>query len=126
MPDKVLIIEDTVDIADALKILIEMQGYRVIVAHDGFEGCQKAADERPNLILMDLALPGMDGLEATRQIRSQPGGSEVPIVCVSSYARGYEEELLEAGCNEVLSKSSFITSFVPTLQKYLDGSNSAE
>ncbi len=119
MPQTVLIIEDTEDIAEALQVLIEMQGHRAIVAYDGLEGCQRAEAERPDLILMDLALPGMDGLEATRQIRSQPGGDEVPIVCVSSYARGYEQQLLEAGCNEVLSKSSFISSFVPTLQKYI-------
>jgi CheY-like chemotaxis protein len=119
MPQTVLIIEDTVDIAEALQILIEMQGYRAIVAYDGLEGCQLAEAERPDLILMDLALPGMDGLEATRHIRGQSKHADVPIVCVSSYARGSEEQLLAAGCNEVLSKSSFITNLVPTLKKYI-------
>jgi|SRR5687768_6283765 len=119
MSKKVLIIEDTVDIADALKILVEMQGYEAVVANDGLEGCDRARDERPDLILMDLALPGMDGLEATRMIRSRPEGAQTPILCVSSYAGGHEEELLVAGCNEVLSKSSFIAAFVHTLNKYL-------
>ena len=119
MPKKVLIIEDTEDIAEALKILIEMQGYKAVVARDGFEGCRMALDELPDLILMDLALPGMDGLEATREIRATREGCDTPIVVVSSYAAGAKEQLLEAGCNEVLTKSSFIASFGPTLTKYL-------
>src|SRR5688500_8455083 len=119
MAKKVLIVEDTDDIADALKILIEMQGYDAVVARDGFEGCRMAMDESPDLILMDLALPGMDGLEATREIRATPQGSNTPIVVVSSYAAGAKEQLLEAGCNEVLTKSSFISSFGPTLTRYL-------
>jgi len=119
MAKKVLIVEDTEDIAEALKILIEMQGYDAVVARDGFEGCRMALEELPDLILMDLALPGMDGLEATREIRATPEGSDTPIVVVSSYAAGARETLLEAGCNEVLTKSSFISSFGPTLTKYL-------
>ncbi len=119
MYKKVLIIEDTEDIAEALKILIEMQGYTAVVARDGFEGCRMALEELPDLILMDLALPGMDGLEATREIRATPQGANTPIVCVSSYAAGAKEQLLEAGCNEVLTKSSFISSFGPTLARYL-------
>lgn len=121
MPKKILIVEDTEDIANALKILIEMQGYEAVIAQDGLEGCELARTAEPDLILMDLAMPGMDGLEATREIRSLPKGRETPIVVVSSYAHGLENDLLEAGCSEVLSKSSFIAAFVPTLKKYLAG-----
>ncbi len=119
MAKKVLIIEDTADIADALKILIEMQGYNAVIAGDGQEGCRMALEELPDLVLMDISMPEMDGLEATREIRSQPANAKTPIVCVSSYTRGHESELIEAGSNEIMSKSSFIGALVPTLQKYL-------
>lgn len=107
------------DIGGSLKRLIEMEGYEAVVAVSGFEGLDMAQDENPDLILMDLSLPDMSGIDLTRQIRSLPEGAEIPILCVSSYTRGVEEEVLEAGCNEIFSKTSFITSFAPTLKKYL-------
>lgn len=119
MSKKVLIVEDTADISESLKLLIEMQGYSAIVASNGLEGCRTARNEIPDLILLDLSLPDLDGIEVAREIRSQPETSEIPIVCVSSYTRGLEKEILEAGCNEVLSKTSFMISFLPTLHKYL-------
>jgi two-component system, cell cycle response regulator DivK len=119
MPKKILIIEDTDDIADALQLLLEMRGYEAVVARDGFEGCLKAREEEPDLILMDIALPGLDGIEATREIRSHPEGSDTPIICVSSYASGREKEIRMAGCNEVMSKITLIDSLDATLRKYL-------
>ena len=120
MAKKVLIIEDSWDISESLKLLIQMEGYEVVVAHSGSEGCQKAQDERPDLILMDLSLPDVSGIEVTREIRSTQEISETPIVCVSSYAEGREAQVLAAGCNEVLSKTSFMSRFETTLKKYLD------
>jgi CheY-like chemotaxis protein len=120
MAKKVLIIEDSWDIGESLKLLIQMEGYEVVVANSGFDGCQKAQNEKPDLILMDLSLPDLDGIGVTRRIRSSPETSDIPIVCVSSYAEGREAEVLAAGCNEVLSKTSFMSLFEPTLKKYLE------
>lgn len=120
MAKKVLIVEDTTDIGDALKQLIELQGYQAILASTGFSGVRMAAAQQPDLILMDLLLPDMDGIDAIREIRSCSENSSTPIVCVSSYADTYEDEVLEAGGDEVLSKTAFINSFKPTLRKYLE------
>ena len=120
MPKKVLIVEDTADIRESLKLLIQMQGHEVVAAKDGFEGCRMAAEEQPDLILMDLALPGMDGIDATREIRSRPETVSTPILGVSSYSDRFGAEALEAGCDEVMSKTAFINAFIPTLKKYLN------
>jgi DNA-binding response OmpR family regulator len=120
MAKKVLIIEDSADISGSLKLLIEMEGYDAVIANSGLEGWRKAIDEKPDLILMDLSLPDLNGVDLTRQIRSHPGISEVPILCVSSYTRGREVELLEVGCSEVFSKTSFMISFGSILTKYLE------
>ena len=119
MPKKVLIIEDSVDIGDSLKMLIEIEGYEAIVARRGFEGFDMALKEVPDLILMDVDLPDVNGIDLTRSLRAERQTSEVPILCVSSYTFAMEDEVLSAGCNEVFTKSSFITSFGPTLKKYL-------
>lgn len=121
MPKKVLIIEDTFDIGDSLKKLIEYEGYEAVVASGGFEGLDMARVGAPDLILMDVALPDISGIDLTRELRSHPQTSEIPILCVSSYTGGIEEEALSAGCNEVFSKTSFMIAFAPTLKKYLDG-----
>lgn len=120
MPKKVLIVEDSFDIGDSLKLLIEHEGYDAVVARSGSEGFEKALDEGPDLILMDVNLPDINGIDLTRKLRAQPQISETPILCVSSYTFKIEDEVLSAGCNEVFSKSSFMTSFAPTLKKYLD------
>ena len=120
MAKKVLIIEDSADIGESLQRLIEMKGYDAVVAHTGVEGTEKALEEKPDLILLDLSLPDMDGLEVTRQIRLSFDQFEVPIVCVSSYAEGRKDEIVAAGCNDVMSKTSFINSFEATLRKYLE------
>jgi two-component system cell cycle response regulator DivK len=117
---KVLIIEDSVDIGDSLKLLIEFEGYEAIVARRGFDGFNLALEERPDLILMDVDLPDVNGIDLTRDLRAQQQTAEVPILCVSSYTFDMEEEVLKAGCNEVFSKTSFMTSFGPTLKKYLE------
>jgi two-component system, cell cycle response regulator DivK len=120
LPKKVLIIEDSVDIGDSLKQLIEFEGYIASVARLGYEGFIMALEEGPDLILMDVDLPDINGIDLTRRLRSEPQTSETPILCVSSYTFQMVEEVLSAGCNEVFSKTSFMTSFAPTLRKYLE------
>ena len=124
MAKKVLIIEDSADIGESLKRLIELEGYDAVIARTGVEGTQKALDEKPDLILLDLSLPDMGGLEVARQIRMSFNRSELPIVCVSSYAEGRRDQIVAAGCNDVMSKTSFINSFEATLRKYLERNGS--
>jgi DNA-binding response OmpR family regulator len=120
MPKTVLIIEDEPDIAEALKMLIEMNGHRAIVAPDGQEGSDLARAERFDLILMDLSMPRKDGLDATREIRACAENADTPIVGVTSFATPEKRlELLQAGCAEVFTKTAFMASFEKTLEKYL-------
>jgi CheY-like chemotaxis protein len=119
MSKKILIVEDTRDISEALKLLIEMHGYVVATASSGFAALQMVKNDPPDLIVMDLAMPDLGGEEVVAEIRSDPSYASVPILCVSSYTEGQEAQLLAVGFNEVFSKSAFIISYGPTLRRYL-------
>lgn len=101
----ILLVEDTEDNRQMMKNLLEMSGYQVVEATNGREAVELAAQVKPEIILMDLSLPFIDGLAATRQIRSMPGLSEVPIVAVSAHdSADFHSHALEAGCNAYITK----------------------
>jgi len=102
---KVLLVEDTEDNRQMMRRLLEMSGYRVVEAINGVEAVKLASEEKPGIILMDLSLPLIDGLTATRRIRSLPGLSKVPIVAVSAHdTADFHSEALAAGCNAYVTK----------------------
>ena len=104
-PLTVLLVEDTEDNRFMMRRLLEMSGYRVIEAVNGKQAVEAAISERPDLILMDLSLPMLDGLAATRRIREQNGSARVPIVAVSAHdSADFHAEALAAGCNEYVTK----------------------
>ena len=101
----VLVVEDFEDNRFMMRRLLEMSGYRVIEAVNGQEAVDKAYAERPDLILMDLSLPHLDGLAATRRIRAYDGLGQVPIVAVSAHdTADFHADALAAGCNEYVTK----------------------
>ena len=102
---KVLLVEDTEDNRQMMRRLLEMSGYWVVEAINGVEAVKLASEEKPRIILMDLSLPLIDGLTATRRIRSLPGLSKVPIVAVSAHdTADFHSEALAAGCNAYVTK----------------------
>ena len=102
---KVLLVEDTEDNRQMMRRLLEMSGYRVVEAINGVEAVKLASEENPRIILMDLSLPLIDGLTATRRIRNLPGLSKVPIVAVSAHdTADFHSEALAAGCNAYVTK----------------------
>ena len=102
---KVLLVEDTEDNRQMMRRLLEMSGYRVVEAINGVEAVKLASEEKPGIILMDLSLPLIDGLTATRRIRSLPGLSKVPIIAVSAHdTADFHSEALAAGCNAYVTK----------------------
>jgi CheY-like chemotaxis protein len=102
---KVLLVEDTEDNRQMMRRLLEMSGYRVVEAINGVEAVKLASEEKPGIILMDLSLPLIDGLTATRRIRCLPGLSKVPIVAVSAHdTADFHSEALAAGCNAYVTK----------------------
>jgi CheY-like chemotaxis protein len=101
----VLVVEDFEDNRFMMRRLLEMSGYRVVEAVNGNQAVEAAAHEHPNIILMDLSLPQLDGLAATRRIREQQGTLRVPIVAVSAHdSADFHAEALAAGCNEYVTK----------------------
>ncbi|MCK6537576.1 MAG: hybrid sensor histidine kinase/response regulator [Polyangiaceae bacterium] len=116
---KVLHIED--DPANRLLVrkLLAVAGFEVVDAQDGLEGIRKAAAERPDLVLVDIAMPGLDGYEVTLRLRSQPELFGVPIVAIT--AEGSRETSLAVGCDGFLQKPIDARSFAATLRGYLDG-----
>ncbi len=102
---KALIIEDHPDMLDVLSRQLEMLGFAVITASSGLDGVEKASGEKPDLILMDIMLPGMDGREATRRIRANPMLKDIPILATTVLFRESElNECIEAGCNDYMVK----------------------
>jgi two-component system cell cycle response regulator DivK len=101
----VLLVEDTEDNRQMMRRLLEMSGFRVVEAINGKEAVEVASQVHPQVILMDLSLPFIDGLTATRQIRSLPGLSKVPIVAVSAHdTADFHTDALNAGCNAYVTK----------------------
>ncbi len=102
---RILVIEDTEDNRLILADLLSSAGYELIEAVDGLQGVAAAEREKPDLILMDIQLPGIDGYEATRRIRKIPALAGVPIIAVTSYAlSGDEAKTREAGCDGYVAK----------------------
>ena len=100
-----LVVEDFEDSRFMMRRLLEMAGYRVVEASDGEQAVRIAEETHPVLILMDLSLPKLDGLAATRQIRQKKGLKRVPIVAVSAHdSPESRTEALAAGCNEYVTK----------------------
>ena len=101
----ILVIEDYSDTRELLATLLQRRGYKVIEAEDGVEGLLKAGWTYPDLIIMDLSLPEMDGVEAARRIHSQAKLSQVPIFVVSAYlTEAVRADVRAAGCSEIFSK----------------------
>jgi len=104
-PLTVLLVEDTEDNRYMMRRLLEMTGYRVVEAMNGEEAVKMAASESPQLILMDLSLPVIDGLAATRLIRKLPQLESTPIIAVSAHdTSDFQSEAIDAGCNSYLTK----------------------
>jgi two-component system cell cycle response regulator DivK len=105
MSKTILVVEDQEDNRRILRDLLTSVGYRLIEAHTGLQGVEKAAELKPDLILMDIQLPGLDGYEATRRIKAQPELSGIPIIAVTSYAlSGDDAKAFEAGCDGYITK----------------------
>ena len=105
MSKKILVVEDTEDNRQILRDLLSTAGYDIVEAYDGAEGVAKAAEHKPDLILMDIQMPVMDGFEATRRIKADPALKSIPVIAVTSYAlSGDEEKTRAAGCDGYIAK----------------------
>ena len=102
---RVLVVEDTEDNRKIIRDLMTSAGYEMIEALDGGAGVAMAAEHKPDLILMDMQLPVLDGYEATRRIKADPALAHIPVIAVTSYAlSGDEDKARTAGCDGYIAK----------------------
>jgi len=117
---RILVIEDNETNIYLVGFILKKNGLEVIEARSGEEGVELAIKEKPNLILMDIQLPGIDGLEATRRIRESEAEEEVPIIALTSYAMtGDRDKSLAAGCTGYIEKPINPDTFMGEIEKYL-------
>ena len=119
MSKKVLIVEDYDDSREFMKLLIEAFGYETITATNGSEAVEITKEESPDLILMDMSLPVMDGIRATEIIRNSVNISQMPIVAVTAHGKVIAKRAMEVGCNQVIDKPLDFNSFELILNQYL-------
>ncbi|RII26939.1 MAG: response regulator [Geobacter sp.] len=120
MKTKILYIEDNEQNMYLVTFILEKHGYEICAATDGQEGIDLAARIRPDLILLDIQLPCMDGYTVARQLRTNPDLAAIPIVAVTSYAMaGDRDKALAAGCNGYIEKPINPDTFVLQIEQHL-------
>jgi CheY-like chemotaxis protein len=123
MSDKytVLCVEDNLDMQEMLQFILQKAGYHTEFANNGLEGVQKTADVRPDLILMDVMMPDMSGIEAVKAIRRKPEHQHIPIIILSSYTAGnLIDEALDAGAVTYLEKTILPKKLAEVVKSYLE------
>jgi CheY-like chemotaxis protein len=121
MAKRILVVEDNPDNRILITDVLTSLDYEVLVAVDGAEGVSKATAEVPDLILMDLSLPHMDGWTATGHIKANPALTHIPIIALTAHAMvGDREKALQAGCDDYVSKPIDLRELAGKLAQYLD------
>ena len=124
---KVLVVDDNKDNIFLIRYILQKSGYQVIEAIDGLSGVRLAIEEKPDLILMDIQLPDIDGLEATQRIRESGANGNVPIIALTAFAMsGDRDRALAAGCTGYITKPINVKSFTNAIEKYLAAAQSVE
>lgn len=117
---RILVVEDNMDNMTLIADVLESLNYTVIKATDGEQGIKVALDENPDLILMDLSLPRMDGWTATRHIKADPNVQHIPVIALTAHAMvGDRERAIDAGCNDYLSKPINLKELASKLTQYI-------
>ena len=117
---RILVVEDNETNLYLIRFMLEKSGHEVIEAKEGAVGVELAAKEKPDLILMDVQLPDIDGLEATKRIRASEADGDIPIIALTSFAMaGDREKALAAGCTGYIEKPINPETFMAEIEKYL-------
>ena len=120
MGKTILIVEDEPRNLKLLRDLLQRFGYEILEALDGEQGVKLAGEKIPDLILMDIMMPKMDGLEATRIIKANTKTKHIPVIALTSYAmKGDREKTIEAGCDGYIAKPIDIKEVLKTIETYL-------
>ena len=124
---RVLLVDDYPDAREMYSEYLQYSGFDVVEAGNGMEALQRAVESEPDIILMDLSLPVMDGWEATRRLKADPRTAQIPVVALTGHAlAGISEGAKKAGCDAFVTKPCLPDELVKEIRKVLDrGSNSA-
>jgi CheY-like chemotaxis protein len=120
MSRTILIVEDYDDSRQFMILIFESYGYKVIEATDGLEAVETIKHHFPDLILMDVSMPVMDGLTATKTIRKIKQGAKIPIIAVTAHGKEFYEKAIEAGCNDLIEKPIDFDLLESVLTQYLE------
>lgn len=121
MAKSILIVDDNPANLKLIRILLAGEGYEVLTAGDAEEALRMLQETHPAMILMDIQLPGIDGLELTRRLKADPGTSDIRILGLTAYAmKGDEDKILAAGCDGYISKPIDTRTFPGVIGRYLD------
>ncbi len=121
MPKKVLIVEDNELNMKLFHDLLDAHGYETLQTRDGMEALSLARQHRPDLILMDIQLPEVSGLEVTKWIKEDENLSSIPVIAVTAFAmKGDEEKIRDGGCEAYIAKPISVNTFIETVKKFLD------
>lgn len=120
MSTRILVVEDDAQNSYLIGFILEKSGYEVVAAADGEQAVAAVEAGRPDLILMDMLLPKMNGYEATRIIKARPDMEGIPIIALTAYSmKGDREKILEAGCDGYISKPIDPETFVSQMEEFL-------
>jgi CheY-like chemotaxis protein len=122
MDEQILIVDDNATNLKLLRVLLSKEGYKIRTAESAEDALAVLKEARPHLILMDIQLPGMDGLDLTRQLKAEPDTRDIIILAVTSYAmKTDQEKALAAGCNGYVTKPIDTRALPDLVRRYLDG-----
>ena len=122
MDEQILIVDDNATNLKLLRVLLSKEGYKIRTAESAEDALALLKVSRPHLILMDIQLPGMDGLDLTRQLKADPDTRDIIILAVTSYAmKTDQEKALAAGCNGYVTKPIDTRALPDLVRRYLDG-----
>ncbi|MEM1139394.1 MAG: response regulator [Pseudomonadota bacterium] len=121
MQKTILIVEDNELNMKLFHDLLEANGYRTLQTRDGMKALEIARADRPDLILMDIQLPEVSGLEVTKWLKEDDQLSAIPVIAVTAFAmKGDEEKIMEGGCEAYIAKPISVANFLQTVKKFLD------
>ncbi len=119
-PKTVLVVEDNELNMKLFHDLLEAHGYNILQTKDGMDALRLAREHKPDLILMDIQLPEVSGLEVTKWIKEDDDLKSIPVIAVTAFAmKGDEEKIREGGCEAYIAKPISVTSFLETVQRFL-------
>lgn len=122
MPSKILVVDDSDDTREMMAKLLELESFTVVTAEDGSAGLDTADAERPDLIITDVNMPKMNGIEMIRRLREQDGFATVPIMAITAYGNGVAKEALEAGADRATTKPIQFNELVFEIKELLEAS----